>query len=149
MSWHEQNASRPKFLFKLKLTPGVRAALHRVPSEAWQGPNVLGAWQVAEGRLTLHGWKQERRVVFSRQLQGMVPSEKSGELWDKNKHEFAVYVTSLPMEFNAWQIMQYYRERRRHRERPRRTEEPVGLFRLLRQVPRHHRTGRTAVVDGR
>ena len=111
MSWHEQTPSRPKFLFKLKLTSGVRAALHRVPAEAWQGPNMLGAWQVAEGRLALHGWKQERRVVFSRQLQGLVPSEKSGELWDKNKHEFAVYVTSLPMEFNAWQIMQYYRER--------------------------------------
>jgi hypothetical protein len=51
MSWHEQSASRPMFLFKLKLTTGVRAALHRVPAEAWQGPNVLGAWQVAEGRL--------------------------------------------------------------------------------------------------
>jgi hypothetical protein len=111
MSWHEQGASRPMFLFKLKLTSGVRAALHRIPAEAWQGPNVLGAWQVAEGRLALHGWKQERRVVFSRQLQGLVPSEKSGELWDKNKHEFAVYVTSLPLEFNGWQILQYYRER--------------------------------------
>lgn len=111
MSWHEQSSSRPMFLFKLKLTSGVRAALHRVPAEAWQGPNVLGAWQVAEARLALHGWKQERRVVFSRQLQGMVPSEKSGELWDKNKHEFAVYVTSLPLEFNGWQILQYYRER--------------------------------------
>jgi hypothetical protein len=111
MDWHEKSPSRPKFLFKLKLTTGVRAALHQVPAEAWQGPHVLGAWQVAEGRLTLHGWKQERRVVFSRQLQGLVPSEKSGELWDKNKHEFAVYVTSLPLEYNGWQILQYYRER--------------------------------------
>ena len=56
MSWHEQGASRPKFLFKLKFTSEVRAALHRVPAEACQGPNVLGAWQVAEGRLALHRW---------------------------------------------------------------------------------------------
>jgi len=90
MSWHEQGASRPKFLFKLKFSSGVRAALHRVPAEAWQGPNVLGVWQVAEGRLALHRWQQERRVVFSRQFQGLVPSEKSGELWDRNKHEFVV-----------------------------------------------------------
>jgi hypothetical protein len=111
MAWHEQNASRPHFLFKLKLTARVRAALHQVPQEAWQGPAVLGAWQVAEGRLALTGWQQERRVVFSRQLQGLVPSEKSGEFWDHNKHEFAVYVTSLPPEFNAWQILQFYRDR--------------------------------------
>ena len=37
MRWHEQSASRPLFLFQLKLTSGVRAALHRVPAEAWQG----------------------------------------------------------------------------------------------------------------
>jgi hypothetical protein len=83
MRWHEQSDSRPKFLFKLKLTSGVRAALHRVPAEAWQGPNVLGAWQVAEGRLALHGWKEERRVVFSRQLQGMAPSEKAANFGTK------------------------------------------------------------------
>ena len=29
-------------------------------------------------------------MVFSRQFQGLVPSEKSGELWDRNKHEFVV-----------------------------------------------------------
>jgi hypothetical protein len=111
MSWHGQGPSRPMFLFKPKLTSGGRAALHRLPAEAWQGPQVPGAWQVAEGRLALHGWKQERRVAFSRQLQGLVPSEKSGRLRDKNKHGFAVYVTSLSMEFDGWQILQYYRER--------------------------------------
>lgn len=44
---------------------------------------MLGAWQVAEGRLALHGWKQERRVVFSRQLQGLVPSEKAANFGTK------------------------------------------------------------------
>jgi hypothetical protein len=38
-------------------------------------------------------------------------SEKSGEFWDRNKHEFAVYVTDLPPDSNAWQIHQLYRDR--------------------------------------
>jgi hypothetical protein len=111
MSWHEQVANRPKYLFKLKLTSKVRQALHEVPENAWQGPAILGAWQVAEGQLQLTGWRQPRRVVFTRQLQGLVPSAKSGEFWDHNKHEFAVYVTNLPLEINAWQIQDFYRDR--------------------------------------
>lgn len=111
MAWHEQAEGRPRFLFKLKLTAGVRAALHALPEAEWQGPSAQGAWQVAEGRLRLCGWKQERRVVFARQLQGALPSGKSGEFWDRNKHEFAVYVTNLPEAYNAWQIQQLYRER--------------------------------------
>lgn len=111
MAWHEEVAPRPRFLFKLKLTSKVRAALHEVSEDAWQGPAVLGAWQVAEGQLQLTGWKRARRVVFSRKLQGMVPSDKSGEFWDHNKHEFAVHVTNLPAGYNAWQIQQLYRER--------------------------------------
>ena len=31
--------------------------------------------------------------------------------WDCNKHEFAVYVTNLPVSCNAWQIQQLHRER--------------------------------------
>ena len=111
MSWHEQDAARPKFLFKLKQTAKVRAALHTVPEADWQGPAILGAWQVAEGRLQLTGWKQPRRVVFARQLQGDVPSEKCGQFWDFSKHEFAVYITNLPLEYNAWQIQDLYRAR--------------------------------------
>jgi len=111
MKWHEQAPDRPKFLFKLKLTKKVRAALHQVPEANWQGPSNEGAWQVAEGRLQLTGWQQPRRVVFSRRLQGEVPAERSGEFWSRNKHEFAVYVTSLPECYNAWQIQQLYRER--------------------------------------
>ena len=111
MSWHEQAVNRPKYLFKLKLTSKVRQALHEVPESAWQGPAILGAWQVAEGQVQLTGWKQPRRVVFTRQLQGLVPSAKSGEFWDHNKHEFAVYVTNLPLEINGWQIQDLYRDR--------------------------------------
>jgi hypothetical protein len=111
MAWHETRADRPLFLFKLKLTSLVRQALHEVPEADWQGPRILGAWQVAEGQIQLTGWERPRRVVFSRQLQGMVPSQKSGEFWDMNKHEFAVYVTSLPATYDAWRVMAMYRDR--------------------------------------
>jgi len=112
MTWHEAVAGRPYYLFKLKLTSKVREALHQVPEADWQGPSKVEGWQVAEGSLQLTGWRQPRRVVFARCLQGVVPSEKSGEFWDQNKHEFAVYVTSLPLkEYNAWQIQQLYRDR--------------------------------------
>lgn len=111
MHWHEEASDRPYFLFKLKLTAKVRTALHEVPESDWQGPATMDAWQVAEGQLQLTGWKQARRVVFARQLQGLVPSARSGEFWDRNKHEFAVYVTNLPLDYNAWQIQQLYRDR--------------------------------------
>ena len=111
MHWHEQKADRPKFLFKLKLTGGVRAGLHRVAESQWEGPGSVGAWEVAEGRLQLQGWTSERRVIFARQLQGDIPSEKSGEFWARHKHEFAVYVTNLPESYNGWQIQQLYRDR--------------------------------------
>ena len=111
MAWHEDRTDRPRFLFKLKLTRGVRTALQQVPSEQWQGPATLGAWQVAEGQIQLIGWKRPRRVIFARQLQGSVPAAKSGEFWDNNKHEFAVYVTNLPLDYTAWQIQQLYRDR--------------------------------------
>lgn len=57
------------------------------------------------------GWTRKRRVVFARQLQGMVPSETNGEFWDCNKYEFAVYVTNLPEDYNYWQIQVLYRDR--------------------------------------
>lgn len=79
-SWHEEKAGRPKYLFKLKLTAIIRAALHEVPKQDWQGPAILGAWQVAEGSPQLTGWRGSRRVVFARCWQGLVPSAKSEEL---------------------------------------------------------------------
>ena len=111
MAWHEERADRPHFLFKLKLTRGVRTALQEVPEASWQGPASQGAWQVAEGSLRLLGWPRSRRVIFARQLQGTVPAAKHGEFWDQTKHEFAVYVTNLALDYNGWQIQQLYRER--------------------------------------
>jgi hypothetical protein len=111
MAWHEAATDRPNYLFKLKLSSRVRAALHEVKDTDWKGPGILGAWQLAEGEVQLTGWTRPRRVVFARQLQGLVPSEKNGEFWDCNKHEFAVYVTNLPEDFNCWKIQVLYRDR--------------------------------------
>lgn len=111
MAWHEAQPERPKFLFKLKLTKGVRAGLHAVPPERWQGPGQRGAWQVAEGMLQLQGWTRARRVIFARCLQGEMPGPECGEFWDQTKHEFAVYVTNLGEDYNGWQIQQLYRDR--------------------------------------
>jgi hypothetical protein len=111
MSWHEQTVDRPFYLFKLKLTSNVRKAIAEVPEDAWDGPEHVDAWQMAEGRVQLAGWSQSRRVVFARSLQGKVPGEQSGEFWDRSKHEFAAYVTSLPLSFNSWTIQDLYRKR--------------------------------------
>lgn len=111
MSWHEEKGGRPRYLFKLKLTSRVRAALHAVPVADWKGPAMMGAWQVADATLQLTGWKTPRRVVFARCLQGTVPAATSAEFWDLHKHEFAVYVTNLPAEYDGWQIQQLYRDR--------------------------------------
>jgi len=111
MAWHEAQPERPKFLFKLKLTKGVRAGLHAVPPERWQGPGQRGAWQVAEGTLQLQGWTRARRVIFARCLQGEMPGPECGEFWDQTKHEFAVYVTNLGEDYNGWQIQQLHRDR--------------------------------------
>lgn len=111
MAWHEQRAGRPRFLFKLKLTRGVRRAIHQLPQAQWQGPATMGAWQVADSQLQLDGWERPRRVIFARQLQGVVPSEQSGQFWDASKHEFAAYVTNLGDNFTPWQIQQLYRDR--------------------------------------
>jgi hypothetical protein len=111
MAWHEQ-ANRPRFLFKLKLTANVRRALTSVRESDWQGPASVGAWQVAEGRLQLPGWSVARRVVFARKLQGVITAEKAGTLFDEQKHALAVYITNLDLtEFNAWQVQALYRER--------------------------------------
>jgi hypothetical protein len=111
MAWHEQVAGRPKYLFKLKLTSNVKKAIAAVPADAWVGPDNLGTWQFAETHLKLQGWSAQRRVILSRKLQGMISTETSGEFWESNKHEFAVYVTSLPHTYNAQTIHQLYRDR--------------------------------------
>ena len=111
MSWHEEAAERPKYLFKLKLTSRVRAALGQVREESWQGCATLQTCQVAEGLIQLTGWKTPRRVIFARKLLGVIRGPENAEFWDRHKHEFAVYVTNLPTSCNAWQIQELYRQR--------------------------------------
>lgn len=110
MAWHEKESSRPHFLFKLKMSRGVRQALAKV--KKWEGPSQRHVTQVAQGWVQLHGWSQPRRVIFARKNLGFVPSAKSGMLWDELKYEFDAYVTNLPQsQVNEWQIVDLYRQR--------------------------------------
>ena len=112
MAEHERQEDGPRYLFKLKLTRNVRRALAMVRDDAWQGPAQAGVWQVAEARVRLPSWSDERRVVFARKLQGDTPVLAQGAFWTESKHELAAYVTDLPLtEANAWQVQALYRER--------------------------------------
>ena len=112
LSWHESEAGRPHYLFKLKLTSHVRRVLTGIPEEAWQGEYAHGVLQVAEARVQLSSWSRPRRVVFGRRLQGVAPAAEAGTLWEIVKHEYEAYVTDLdPQEANAWQIIDLYRQR--------------------------------------
>jgi hypothetical protein len=111
-AWHEAQAGRPHYLFRLKLTANVKRAIAAVPEEAWQGPARLGVLQVAEIRLKLPDWSRARRVVVGRRCLGLVSKDVAGSFWDETQHEFEAYVTSLPVEqVNAWQIIDLYRQR--------------------------------------
>lgn len=112
MAWHEARAERPYYLFKLKLTANVRRAIAALPESAWQGPASQGVLQVAELNLQLWGWSQGRRVVVGRRFLGVIPAASRDEFWDQTRHEFAVYVTNLPVgQVNAWQVAELYRQR--------------------------------------
>jgi hypothetical protein len=116
MAWHEtdQGRARPRYLFKLKLTSGVRRAIAALGEEAWQGPGDAGLLQVAEvPEVKLHGWSAARRVVVGRRWIATVEAgAKTGQLWEHARHEYEAYVTSLPPdEVNAWQVVDLYRGR--------------------------------------
>ena len=112
MAWHEREAGRPHYLFKLKMTANVRRAMAALPESAWRGPSSRGVLQVAESRVRLPGWSRERRVIFGRRLIGVLPREKSGSFWDDTQHEFEAYVSDLaPEEADAWQVVELYRQR--------------------------------------
>lgn len=112
MVWHEARAERPYYLFKLKLTANVRRAIAALPESAWEGPASQGVLQVAELNLQLWGWSQGRRVVVGRRFLGVIPAASRDEFWDQTRHEFAVYVTNLPVgQVNAWQVAELYRQR--------------------------------------
>jgi len=111
-AWHEAQAGRPHYLFRLKLTANVKRAIAAVPAQNWQGPARLGVLQVAEMTLRLPDWSATRRVVVGRRCLGEVSKAVAGTFWDEAKHEFEAYVTSLPAgEVNAWQIIELYRQR--------------------------------------
>ena len=93
------------------LTSRVRAALGQVREESWQGCATLQTCQVAEGLIQLTGWKTARRVIFARKLLGVIRGPENAEFWDRHKHEFAVYVTTLPANYIGWQIQELYRQR--------------------------------------
>ncbi|MEJ1974390.1 MAG: transposase [Lacunisphaera sp.] len=130
MAWHEEKPARPHYLFKLKLSSRVRAALHAVKEAGWQGPATKGAWQLAEGQVQLTGWKQPRRVIFARQLQGLVASEKNGEFWDLSKHEFARLCDESARDVHLLADSDHVPGARQCGKRVRRTQEPVGLRRV-------------------
>lgn len=95
MAWHEQaGEKRPKYLFKLRLTPNVRRAIAKVPRPLWEGVSTLGCQQIAETTVKLHGWSGERRVVIVRTLKPVNPSPQD-EFWDTPEDDVAVYVTNL------------------------------------------------------
>lgn len=62
------------------------------------------AWPCTAGNRNA-GW------CFPASYKARCRREKAASFGIKTKHEFAVYVTRLPLEFNTWQILQYYRER--------------------------------------
>jgi len=111
-AWHEERPGRPHYLFKLRMTRKLREAMAAIPEEAWQGKAEHGVLQMAEAKVKLSGWSRERRVIFGRRLQGVVPAKEAGAFWDIVKHEYEAYVTDLGVEeANGWQVIDLYRKR--------------------------------------
>ena len=95
MAWHEvEGTSRPKYLFKLKLTSNVRRAIARVPWPLWEGAPTVGCQQIAQTTVRLQGWSRERRIVIVRTLKPVNPTPQD-LFWENPEDEVAVYVTNL------------------------------------------------------
>ena len=108
------------YLFKLRLTKGVKRAIERAMREQdWQDAGA--GWQGKDGELRLLGWSRHRRVVILRRrverslalterdasgqlLLGFAEIDGGREVW-----EYAVLVTSLSSEILT--IGQLYRDR--------------------------------------
>jgi hypothetical protein len=72
---------------------------------------VLGAEWIARNLKPMRGALPDRIIMdCDLTVQPRYGCQEGAEI-GYNKHEFAVYVTSLPPEKNVWQILQYYRER--------------------------------------
>src|SRR5260370_4811727 len=61
----EAERRRQPYLFKLRLTKGVKRAVERAMGEQdWQ--NAGARWQGKDGRLRLEGWSRHPRIVILR-----------------------------------------------------------------------------------
>ena len=112
IAWHEEaGKQRPHYLFKLKLTSKVKRAITAIAWPDWQGAPTEGMHQVAEMRIQLSGWSQERRVVVSRTLKPLTPSPQD-EFWQLGEEVVHAYVTDLSIEeAQGFQIVDLYRQR--------------------------------------
>jgi len=116
----EAEQRRQPYLFKLRLTKGVKRAIERAMCEQdWQDAGA--GWQGKGGALRLLGWSRQRRVVMLRRrvqrslalterdaagqlMLGFAEIDGGREVW-----EYAVLVTSLAGEILT--IGQLYRDR--------------------------------------
>ena len=116
----EAEQRRQPYLFKLRLTKGVKRAIERAMGEQdWRDAGA--GWQGKDGKLRLMGWSRQRRVVILRRrvqrslalierdtsgqlALGFAEIDGGGEVW-----EYAVLVTSLASEILT--IGQLYRDR--------------------------------------
>lgn len=74
MAWYEeQGVQRPAYLFKLKLTSGVKKAISKINWPQWQDGSAPGLEQIAETSVKLHGWSMSRRIIVSRTLKPLNP----------------------------------------------------------------------------
>jgi len=99
MAWHEAEAGRPDYLFKLKLSSGVRRAVARIDPSRWQPASspIPGVEQIAETEIQLHGWSRKRRAVVVRTVKPAVPGAQE-EFWSLSEERVEVYVTNLSAE---------------------------------------------------
>ena len=108
------------YLFKLRLTKGVKRAIERAMSEQdWQSAGRR--WQGKDGQLRLQGWSRHRRIVILRRRVerslALTERDDAGQLRlsfaeiddGREVWEYAVLVTSLDSEILS--LGQLYRDR--------------------------------------
>jgi hypothetical protein len=90
------------YLFKLRLTKGVKRTLERaMRDEDWHDAGA--GWQGKHGELRLMGWGRQRRVVLLRRRLAGVMMSSWHWIWSRStkrvrKSGYAVLVTSLNAE---------------------------------------------------
>lgn len=112
LKWHEERPERPRYLLKLRKTARVMEAINQVSDEEWQGAASFNALQLAETRLTLHGWSTERRVVVGRRLISKQSPSDSGTLFGISHYEYSAWVTNLSeRQLDTFQVAELYQKR--------------------------------------